>query len=189
MLSPGDQADWRRTHIPHRVRAAIARLDMQQSILQVNTLLDPDRLTPDRKVYWRCSTDSIWEGRLAATRWLIEFLGICQKSGKPARPKKLHADVQLDDFNPGSNSLFDLSKPDACLLADVWKGCSQASSHATHGSNHPPVNEASDIGHLKLEAGRQRRQRGANQRHYDAEHEHSSVGGSAQQPNLPVLTL
>ena len=80
---------------------------------------------------------------MAATRWLIEFVGIShsERSGKPARPKKYPADVRIDDFAPGSSNLFDLSKRDARLLADVWKGCSQASGHATHGSNHPSVKE------------------------------------------------
>ena len=27
------------------------------------------------------------------------------------------------------------------MLADVWKGCAQASSHATHASGHPSVSE------------------------------------------------
>ena len=142
MLKPSDQADWRTRHIPHRVRAAIARLNMEPSILRVRAFVNPELPTADHRVYWRCSTDSIWEGRLAATRWLIEFVGIYQQKGKPARPSKRDVDVQIGDFDPGLSSLFDLSKPEACLLADVWKGCSQACSHATHNSNHPSVNEA-----------------------------------------------
>jgi hypothetical protein len=142
MLSPSDQADWRRRHIPHRVRAAIARLDMHQSILRVNALVDPELPTADHRIYWRCSTDSIWEGRLATTRWLIEFVGIKRdENGKPTKCEKKRGskDVRIDDLDGGKP--FDPSNPDAQLLADVWKGCSQASSHATHGSNHPTVNE------------------------------------------------
>ena len=40
---------------------------------------------------------------------------------------------------PGN--LFDLLNPNARANADVWKGCSQASSHATTSSNHPSVRE------------------------------------------------
>lgn len=105
-------------------------------------MVDPDLPTADHKIFWRCSTDSIWEGRLAATRWLIEFAGVrWRQNGNPARPKKHGSDVRIDDFHGGENDLFELENPDARRLADVWKGCTQASSHATHDSNHPSVNE------------------------------------------------
>ena len=143
MLPQSDQLAWRRVHIPHRVRAAIALRDMEQSILRVNTWIRPELSTPDHKVYWRCAADSIWEGRLAATRWLIAFIGISQKDGKPARPNnnRQATDVYIEHFDPGNTNLFDLLKPEAHLLAAVWTGCSQASSHATHNSNHPTVDD------------------------------------------------
>ena len=136
-----EQSNWITKHIPHRVRAAIARLDMENSLLRVNTLIDPALTTDEDKIYWRCSTDSIWEGRLAATRWLIEFVGIQQdKNGNPiACPKKWKDDVRVTDFG---GRLLDPSTPDGRRLADVWKGCTQASSHATNAyPPHPSVDD------------------------------------------------
>jgi hypothetical protein len=142
MLSKTDQAKWRRKHIPHRVRAGIARLDMRQSILKVFPFVDPNptSMTSEDRIYWRCSTDSIWEGRLAATRWLIGFIGVSQKeNGAPGRPAQRDKDLNIEKLDGGV--LFDLNTQKARFLAKIWKGCSQASSHATHKSNHPKVNE------------------------------------------------
>ena len=100
-----EQAIWLAEHIPHRVRAAIARLPMESSILRVTATIDPKCLTEQQKIYWRCAADSIWERRLAATRWLIEFVGIKQgKGGNPVRCEKdpkYPDDVHIDDFDGG----------------------------------------------------------------------------------------
>jgi hypothetical protein len=140
VVNQREQSEWMTTHIPHRVRAAIARLPMEQSLLRVTATIDPELRTDADKIYWRCSTDSIWEGRLAATRWLIEFVGIKQdRSGNPACTKKGKHDVRINDFDGGA--LLDPSTANGGRLADVWKGCTQASSHATNAYNHPQVNE------------------------------------------------
>lgn len=132
-----EQKEWISNHIPHRVRAAIARLRMEDSLLGVSAFINPIPKTEEEKVYWRCATDSIWEGRLAATRWLIEFVGIQRDTnGNPPRPKWRDNDACIDDFEGGR--LFDLSSGNARILADVWKGCTQASSHATK-TGHPSV--------------------------------------------------
>ncbi len=144
MLTPQDQLEWRRSHIPHRVRAAIARLDMTKSVLAVVAVIDPMIETKDDKINWRCATDAIWEGRIAATRWLIEFVGIREKHGNPAGPKagsKKSCDIDISHFSCGPSGLFDLKRPEAKDLAMVWKGCSQATSHATYKSGHPSVND------------------------------------------------
>ena len=133
-----EQCEWITKHIPHRVRAAIARIDMEGSLLRVKAVIDPTLRTDEDKIYWRCSTDSIWEGRLAATRWLIEFVGIQEKNGNPAAcPKKRKDDVRIDDFDGGV--LLDPSTPSGRCLAELWKGCTQASSHATNSYAHPSV--------------------------------------------------
>ena len=135
-----EQSKWITTHIPHRVRAAVARMDMENSLLRVKAFIDPPRRTDEDKIYWRCSTDSIWEGRLAATRWLIEFVGIQDKNGNPAAcTKKRKGDVRIDDFDGGY--LLDPSTVSGRCLADVWKGCTQASSHATNAYTHPSVDD------------------------------------------------
>ncbi len=95
------------------------------------------------RISWHCATDSIWEGRLAATRWLIEFVGIKAHNGNPAVKEKRGKDVRIDDFDGGS--LLSHTSPEARLLADVWKGCSQASSHATEEYNHPSVDDKTEL--------------------------------------------
>jgi len=135
-----EQSEWITKHIPHRVRAAIARMNMEDSLLRVKAFIDPALRTDEDKIFWRCSTDSIWEGRLAATRWLIEFIGISQDSnGNSIAPKKLQNDVRIDEFDGGK--LLDPLTPNGRCLADVWKGCTQASSHATNAYTHPPVDD------------------------------------------------
>ena len=104
---------------------------MEHSLLNVMAFIDPALRTDEDKIYWRCSTDSIWEGRLAATRWLIEFIGIKQRRKKD--------DVRIDDFDGGA--FLDPSTPDGQSLADVWEGCTKASSHATNAYTHPPVDD------------------------------------------------
>lgn len=134
-----EQNEWISRHIPHRVRAAIARLRMENSLLGVTALINPTPQTEEQEVYWRCATDSIWEGRLAATRWLIEFVGISRgrRNGDPVRPNMVDKDVRIDHFEGGC--MIDLSSENARILADLWKGCTLASSHATNAYNHPSV--------------------------------------------------
>jgi len=143
MMDHEEQNEWLVKHIPHRVRAATARLPMEKSPLQVQALIDPKCRDEKDKIYWRCATDSIWEGRLAATRWLIEFVGVKQKNGQPSecRKKTESNDVRISDFDGGK--LFDLHNnlEDAECLANMWKGCSQASSHATNAYNHPSTRD------------------------------------------------
>jgi hypothetical protein len=145
LMNSGEQSEWIARHIPHRVRAAIARLPMKDSLLDGEAFINPECRTDRDKVYWRCATDSIWEGRLAATRWLIEFVGIKRNDddGKATEYKKSKKkgtrDVRVYDLDGGR--CFDPSNPNAQLLADVWKGCPHASSHATNEYNHPLVAE------------------------------------------------
>ena len=144
-MDASEQAQWTEIHIPHRVRAAIARLNLENSLLRVSALIEPRLRTERDKTYWRCSTDSIWEGRLAATRWLIEFVGIKQDSkGNPAAcNKRGRDDVNIVDFDGGI--LLNHQTPEGQLLASVWKGYSQASSHATNAYNHPSVSARKEL--------------------------------------------
>lgn len=112
----------------------------------MNAFIDPELRTDVDKIYWRCATDSIWEGRLVATRWLIEFVGIKQDGkGNPAvcEKKKFGKDVRIDDFDGGR--LLGHSTHEGQLLANVWKGCSQASSHATNASGHPSIGDKKEL--------------------------------------------
>lgn len=108
-------------------------------------------MTPENKKALEqfCRDMAMWEGRHAAIRWLIEFVGVtADKDGKPKRIGKRSFDVDITDLPGGTH--FDLNHPDAVVLAKIWKGCSQATSHPTFGSNHPPLelpnlNKAVDI--------------------------------------------
>jgi hypothetical protein len=132
-MDAAEQARWLKDHIPHRIRAATARLPMENSLLKVTATIDPHPLDAQDRIFWRFAADSIWQGRLVATRWLIEFVGIKEiDKGHPiqCRPNpKFPHDVYIDHLAGGV--LFSPNASGAKLLAQVWGGCSQASSHAT----------------------------------------------------------
>ena len=94
----------------------------------------------DRFHIW-CVGRSVDEGRLAAMRWLIEFIGIVRSEpSKLPIQKTPHSngrDVMINDCTGGT--LFDPRHLGAQKLADLWKGCSQASMHATSDTGHPDV--------------------------------------------------
>ena len=143
-MDAAEQARWLKNHIPHRIRAAGARLPMENSLLQVTAIMDPHPLTAQGRIFWRFATDSIFEGRLAAMRWLIEFIGVKEnRQGQPAecRPSpKFPDDRFIEDISGGV--FFSTNAPGAQLLAQVWGGCSQASSHATTDTHrHHPIDE------------------------------------------------
>lgn len=131
-MNAAAQHEWLVTHLPHRIRAAISRLPLEGELLTALSATEP------QKIRERCEGNAIWEGRMAAVRWLIEFIGVKEdKHGKPVRPNPRGADASITMIAGGT--LFDMSSPDAIFLARVWRGCSQASSHATHASGHPSV--------------------------------------------------
>lgn len=127
-------------------------MDMRNTILNIATFIDPELPTDVERILWRCSTDSIWEGRIATVRWLIEFVGIKadRQTGQAKEAKKDPnlPDVRITNINGGS--LLAVGSPGAQALADVWKGCSRAGSHATDDKNHPPVNETQLLNALKI---------------------------------------
>ena len=143
--TPPDTREWLDKHIPHRVRAGLANSNLLKdhlgSVPQFAT-------TTSRKheIAWRCISDSFWEGRLAAIRWLIEFLGIKGTRTLPPQVKVAKKDpdcpddIRIDDLPNGS--VFPDSDPDAIKLAAFWCGCSKASSHATDNSGHPSLDNA-----------------------------------------------
>jgi hypothetical protein len=143
MVDPTFHKKWLEEDIPHRVRASVARTPLLEELLGRRI---PDRPleTRDETIARRCETDSIWEGRLAATRWLIDFVGVkVDTGGDPAErkksPKHPH-DVRIDDLPNGR--IIDAASSEGAALAKVWQGCSQGSSHATHESGHPSVEVA-----------------------------------------------
>jgi hypothetical protein len=143
--TPDPYLDWFVQHIPHRVRSAFAGTEML--VLKLNDRFGKEnvrtagfdaRITSQAdSIALHCLDNAVWEGRLTATRWLIDFVGVhCDKNGKPSRPAQKPHDWRIDKM---AASLFPLSGADAQKLAAVWLGCTKATSHPTCGSGHPPV--------------------------------------------------
>ena len=135
-MLPDDQKKWLDYHIPYRVHASLAELPLQDEIIRI--LGEGHR----RKIEERCNVSARMQGRLAAIRWLIEFIGVQDCRGKPGRPRKSSSnstDISISQIQGGEE--FDLSLPEAEKLRQVWKGCAQAVGHPTDRTNHPPVNE------------------------------------------------
>jgi hypothetical protein len=129
VMNHSDQEKWLAQHIPHRLRVCLAYSAVQKELL-------PDTVDRDTlgKIGLNCVLIAAVEGRMAAIRWLIEFVGI---SGRAGRPKRYNTDVSITSIQGGKP--IDPFSHDAVILAKVWKGCSQASAHPTQDTNHPPV--------------------------------------------------
>jgi hypothetical protein len=82
LMASEDQDQWLVEHIPHRLRACLPFLTLQEELM-------PD--TADEKARQNitgfCLVTAALEGRMVALRWLIEFVGIRERKGKPARPR------------------------------------------------------------------------------------------------------
>jgi hypothetical protein len=74
---------------------------------------------------------------MVALRWLIEFVGIGERKGKPARPRIGNTGVSILSIEGGRQ--IRIPSPEAEILAKVWKACSQASGHPTRDTNHLPL--------------------------------------------------
>jgi len=68
------------------------------------------------------------------------FVGIQERNGVAVEATlRLTTDMRIDAISGGV--LMDTNAPEALILARVWKGCSQATSHPTQDTNHPDVSE------------------------------------------------
>ena len=75
-----------------------------------------------------CPLSSVSEGRFAAMRWLIEFVGVAlDRDGNVCRPHRRPPDVAITHLLGGKE--FDLVSDEAKFLSKVWKACSQAGGH------------------------------------------------------------
>lgn len=120
-------------HIPHRVRAAWARLPSLTKELSPGLTLPVEPEARNYLIWRRCETDSIWEGRRAAMRWLIEFIGL--------HGPETHSDsCRITRFNGGRP--FDKVSADGEFLETVWQTCTKATSHSTYQSGHVPLDDA-----------------------------------------------
>lgn len=90
-----------------------------------------------------CLLQASWEGRHAAAKWLIEFIGIDgMKEGKALAPSqnkggKEH-DFRIDDLG---GRFLDPSSPEAVELAQLRHDINKATSHPTHASGHTPISD------------------------------------------------
>ena len=117
---------WLDQHVPHRVCAALALLPMKGK-----WAMPTSPTLPNRDFHVWCIGRCVDEGRKAAMRWLIEFVGVrLDRNGKPAAVKPYDNDKTVTIAQLGG-SMFDTTRPDALKLAKVWQACSQASLHPT----------------------------------------------------------
>jgi len=83
-------------------------------------------------------------------RWLIFFVGIMEKEGKAIETvyTRNATDVWIGRFDGGA--LLSPHSGNAATLAQVYKGCTQATGHPTEGTNHPDVGEQRLSAALKI---------------------------------------
>jgi hypothetical protein len=91
---------------------------------------------PNRDFHVWCIGRSVDEGRKAAMRWLIEFVGVkANDKGDPiaVTPHRNGRSVTIQQVG---GRMFDTNSQDARKLAKIWRGCAQASLHPTTDTNH-----------------------------------------------------
>jgi hypothetical protein len=131
-ISDSERAEWLTRHIPDRVRACLYGLPMKA----------PWRLPAVGVSYLSpevgCLLVGTHEGRMTALRWLILFIGLKgEKSLRPAVEELTReTDMRIDRLG---GAVFPVGRAEAQILARAWIGCSQATSHPTLGTKHPPV--------------------------------------------------
>jgi hypothetical protein len=132
-LSEKDINDWLDQHIRSRIYATLARPAWFRKWAETT---QPAELQQDLHFILQAS----WEGRHAALRWLIEFVGIKLdgKTGKAARPKPQQHDFRITDLG---GDFVPLSSKEAVELAKLWSDLTKVTSHATHASGHGAINE------------------------------------------------
>jgi hypothetical protein len=148
LQDPKVLSDWLGQDIPHRLRAALSLSPLLEEMLLKALPDDPQAREAKAKF---CLEMGAWEGTFVATRWLIEFVGVNgDAAGNPIESrrrmerrlppnKKPRHGFDVDIMDMPGGDYIDLTTANAKLLGAVWKGCSQASAHATHGSNHPSI--------------------------------------------------
>ena len=155
-LNNTEKETWLVQHVPHRICAALAWLNMEGRW----AMPKPPGL-PNRDFHVWCIGRSIDEGRKAAMRWLIEFIGVMFKPGKPAKngkPAEIEKAVAPKPHPNGKSVticqvggvMFDTNSQDALKLAKIWQACSQASLHPTMDTNHCDIEPDDLAGALKI---------------------------------------
>jgi|ERR1035441_2277899 hypothetical protein len=134
-LTKPEKEIWLSQHVPHRICAALALLKMRGM-----WAMPKSPILPHGDFHVWCIGRSIDEGRKAAMRWLIEFVGITLKIEKNGSekvvPPKPHMNGKSVTIREVGGSMFDTNGKDALKLAKIWQACSQASLHPTMDTNH-----------------------------------------------------
>lgn len=123
--SPTKDAD----HVPYRIRILWSRLPSLD--VRLGPPIPPPEVKGNEVIRRRCDSDAIFEGRIAAMRWLIEFIGV--KPSSYSDSCNASNFVGYAPFGTGTDSVF---------LRDVWDSCTKAASHSTHASGHTPITDA-----------------------------------------------
>jgi hypothetical protein len=105
---------------------------------------------PNRDFNVWCVDRTVDEGRKAAMRWLIEFVGIrLDKNDNVARPIA-HDNGKSVTIEQAGGRMFETSSEDVRKLAKVWQVCSQASGHPTMDTSHDPLDPGDLASALKI---------------------------------------
>jgi len=134
-LDDTEKEAWLMQHVPHRVCAALAWLPMTEWGVSRPT----DLPTRDFRVW--CVDRSVEEGRKAAMRWLIEFIGITPGKNDEPIPTEPHTNGKSVTIAQVGGSMFDTKREEARKLAKISRACAQASMHPTAATNHHPLKE------------------------------------------------
>ena len=133
-LTESERQAWFRQHIKSRVFAMMSKPSLLRA--QIDQLPDDSM---EMRFRLECLLQAAREGRQAAIRWLIEFVGVGPVHGKEVTPpKKRKHDFRIDDMN---GALLDLSTNSALKLAQLREDISKATAHPTRGSGHETVSE------------------------------------------------
>ncbi len=138
-------ATWLWQHIPFRVTAAIAG-----TTIETEWASSEGPITLPLGVRFVCFNDAVYQGRISAARWLIEFVGLQEVAKKGIGPTPSESRAAKAHERGGPTTEFGIGMlpggtflrpdhPDAAFLARTWKGCAQAISHPTRDTDHPRV--------------------------------------------------
>jgi hypothetical protein len=106
---------------------------------------------PNRDFHVWCIGRSVDEGRKAAMRWLIEFIGVMWdlKNDKP-KATEAHGNGKSVTIVQVGGAMFDTTRPEARQLGKIWQACSQASLHPTMDTEHCSIGPDDLAGALKI---------------------------------------
>ena len=139
-LNDAGKETWLVQHVPHRICAALALLPIEGK-----WAMPKPPVLPGGDFHVWCIGRSVDEGRKAAMRWLIEFVGVTlgKKDGKneSAVAPKAYSNGKSVTIREVGGTMFDTNLPDAFKLAKIWQACTQASLHPTMDTKHDPLGE------------------------------------------------